>query len=238
MNDSNAVKRTNEFGQPIGHDLGEWSSPEFPPSTTHQGRTVALEPLSAALHAEALLSVFDTVEDSLWTYLPFGPFDSLEALTALIDNLVARPDWLPFAVAVDGTTIGFLSYLRVEPTSGTFEIGSIVFGPGLSRTTAATEALFLLLDHGFELGYRRGEWKCDALNEPSREAAERLGFVYEGTFANATHYKGRNRDTAWFGITSERWPELRAAFVAWLDADNFDEVGRQRRPLGSFRPSS
>ncbi len=199
---------------------------------------MALEPLSATLHAEALLSVFDTVEDSLWTYLPFGPFDGLGALTALIDNLNARPDWLPFAVMNGGNAIGFLSYLRVEPALGTFEIGSIVFGPGLSQTTAATEALFLLLDHGFELGYRRGEWKCDALNAPSRAAAERLGFLYEGTFANATHYKGRNRDTAWFGITGERWPELRATFVAWLDADNFDEAGRQRRPLGSFRSPS
>lgn len=223
--------RANEFGQPIGADLDGWISPEFPSAETHAGRTVSLEPLDAARHAQDLMDVFASAEESLWTYIAFGPFADVGEVSEVIDSLKARPGFQPFAVVRDGRAVGMLSYLRIEPKPGVLEIGSIVFGPGLSRTTAATETIFLLIDHCFNLGYRRCEWKCDALNAPSRAAAERFGFVYEGTFAKATHYKGRSRDTAWFAITDDRWPQLRTGFVSWLAPENFDADGTQLRSL-------
>ncbi len=219
--------RVNDFGQPIGPDLDGWQPPEFPPAQSHRGRVVELVPLDGATHAEDLMAVFNEAEDSLWTYIGFGPFADASELASLIDNLRGRSGWQPFAVAVGGQAIGMLSYLRIDAAAGCLEIGSIIFGPGLSQTTAATETIFLLIDHAFDLGYRRVEWKCDSLNAPSRAAAERFGFRYEGTFVKATHYKGRSRDTAWFAITDDRWPDLRAAFVAWLEPTNFDAEGRQ-----------
>lgn len=150
--------------------------------------------------------------------------------------MIEAGDWCPYAIVTPGDgPCGIACHLRVQPSIGVIEIGSIVLSPRLQRTTAATEALYLLMRHAFDLGYRRCEWKCDALNAPSRRAAERLGFVYEGTFRQATHYKGRNRDTAWYAIIDADWPALDAAFTAWLAADNFDAEGRQRRGLGSFR---
>lgn len=129
-----------------------------------------------------------------------------------------------------------MSYLAIVPEHGSIEIGNIMFGPALQRTTAATEAIFLVAGHAFDdLGYRRLEWKCNALNGPSRRAAERFGFVYEGTFARHRVVKGRNRDTAWFAITDERWPGVRRAFQAWLAPENFDADGRQRRALEAVR---
>lgn len=222
--------RHNEFGQPIGPDLGKWTPPSPLTPITLTGRLVTLEPLNVS-HTADLMTVFEPVEASLWTYLPFGPFNDVNELDALIANLTGRPDWVPLAVMRDGRAVGFFSYLRVDPSAGTFEIGSIVFGPGLSQTTEATEALYLLLEHGFAMGYRRGEWKCDALNGPSRSAAERLGFVYEGTFVKATHYKSRSRDTAWFAITDDQWVALSEGFTQWLEPANFDSQGLQRQRL-------
>ena len=136
---------------------------------------------------------------------------------------------------VDDNPVGFLCYLRINPPDGVIEIGSIAFSSAVQRTTSATESLFLMIDSVFALGYRRCEWKCDELNEPSKVAGLRLGFRYEGTFRKATHYKGRNRDTAWFAITDDDWPELRRGFLEWLSADNFDEQGRQLRSLQAVR---
>ena len=137
-----------------------------------------------------------------------------------------------------GAVRGFASYLRLDPPNGAVEIGSILYSPTLQRTTAATEAIYLMIRHAFANGCRRVEWKCDALNAPSVAAGERLGFRYEGTFRNATHYKGRNRDTAWFAITLEDWPETRAALESWLDPSNFDAEGRQTHSLASLRDAS
>ena len=148
------------------------------------------------------------------------------------------PDWIPYAIEVEGAVRGFASYLRLDPPNGAVEIGSILYSPTLQRTTAATEAIYLMIRHAFANGYRRVEWKCDALNAPSVAAGERLGFRYEGTFRNATHYKGRNRDTAWFAITLEDWPETRAALESWLDPSNFDAEGRQTDSLASLRDAS
>lgn len=222
----------NEFGQPVGVALGAWTPPAMPSTTGLAGRLVDLEPLDSAIHADGLFAAFAQAPPSLWTYMAIGPFQNPAELASALDAMNGHPDRQPYAVAVDSKPLGFASYLRVDQRSGVLEIGSVALSPSLQRTTAATEALYLMIDHCFELGYRRCEWKCDDLNGSSRSAAERLGFRYEGTFRQATHYKGRNRDTAWLAITDGDWKELRPAFKKWLSADNFDEGGRQRK---SFR---
>ena len=227
--------RINEYGQPVGASLEGWEPPDPPPVRSLAGRTVRLDPLNSSTHAQPLFESFREAPDSLWTYMPFGPFGDIDHLRAAIDQIVALADWQPYAIVVDRAALGFLSYLRINPPDGVIEIGSIAFSTTLQRTTAATEAVYLLLANAFELGYRRCEWKCDDMNAPSRVAAHRLGFRFEGTFLNATHYKGRNRDTAWYAITDAEWPALDAAFHAWLAADNFDADGRQQRSLGDLR---
>ncbi len=167
--------------------------------------------------------------------MSIGPFGSSAAVIDAIGALASAVGMVGFAVCVDGMARGFAAYMRIDAAHGVIEIGSIALSPQLQRTRAATEALFLLVDHAFGLGYRRVEWKCDAHNEPSRRAASRLGFAYEGTFRQATHYKGRTRDTAWYAMIDREWPALRNAFLAWLDPTNFTADGVQRRPLGSFR---
>ena len=170
---------------------------------------------------------------SLWTYLAAGPFDDPAGLFAWLRQLHDDPGAVPHAICTAaGRPLGVASYLRLDHVNGSVEVGSIAYGAELQRTTAATEAMYLMARHVFEdLGYRRYEWKCDALNGPSRRAAERLGFTYEGTFRNALVYKGRSRDTAWFSITDAEWPAIRTAFEAWLDPANHDDDGAQREPL-------
>ena len=225
------VSRLNEFNQPIGPDLQGWTPPQFPPFRELHGRSVKLEPLDRKRHAESLFAAYRDAPDALWTYMPIGPFSSSTELAGTIDNLVALPDWQPYAIVVGGRPLGLMSYLRIDPGNGVIEIGSIVFSPALQRTRAATEAIFLLIKNAFELGYRRCEWKCDSLNDASIVAAGRLGFRYEGTFRKATHYKGRSRDTAWYAMTYDQWPALDAALEAWLADDNFAPDGRQRASL-------
>ncbi|REK23333.1 MAG: N-acetyltransferase [Actinobacteria bacterium] len=220
----------NELGQPIGDPLGDWTPPQFPSPTLMQGSHVVLEPLSES-HAPALFESLVTSPESLWTYMSFGPFPSVADLEQTLVELIEADGWLPYAIVVGSKPVGFASYLRIDPPSGVLEIGSIVFSEVLQRTTAATEAIFMMIDRAFQTGYRRCEWKCDALNEPSRRAAQRLGFTYEGTFRKATHYKGRNRDTAWYAIVDEEWPRIRSAFETWLEPDNFDRDGLQVRSL-------
>jgi RimJ/RimL family protein N-acetyltransferase len=224
------VARTNEFGQPVGVHLGDWSPPPAPPRVRIEGRLVMLEPLSTG-HAEGLWQAFSDAPESLWTYLAIGPFASAPQFGTWIESVTKEDDWQPFAIVVDDAPEGFLTYLRIDPSGGVIEIGSIAFSPSLQQTTAATEALYLLMRRAFELGYRRLEWKCDALNAPSRRAATRLGFRYEGTFRQATHYKGRNRDTAWFAILDSEWPAIDEAFQAWFAPENFDADGHQRARL-------
>jgi RimJ/RimL family protein N-acetyltransferase len=228
---------TNEFGQPVGLPLGGWAPPDFPPAHALRGRTVELVPLDPGSQAAELFDAFTEAPDSLWTYMAFGPFDGVEDLETTLESLVANDDWLPYAIVVDGLALGFASYLRIQPRDGVIEIGSITFSPAIQRTTAATEAIYLMIRNAFDLGYRRCEWKCDDLNEPSRLAADRLGFTYEGTFRQATHYKGRNRDTAWYAITDREWPAHDEAFQQWLAPGNFDGDGRQRKTLREIRES-
>ncbi|MGF1617207.1 MAG: GNAT family N-acetyltransferase [Acidimicrobiia bacterium] len=228
------MSQVNESGQPVGDDLEGWEPPPFPEAATLSGVHVTLEPLQLG-HASALHPTLGEAGDSLWTYMTIGPFRTESEMRSSFETLIAKADWLPYVILVDGKPAGFLSFLRIDPSGGVIEIGSIVFSPGLQRTTAATEAIYLLLKHAFELGYRRCEWKCDDLNGPSRRAAERLGFRYEGTFQKATHYKGRNRDTAWYAITDDEWPHVERTFTLWLAPENFDAGGRQRQGLSDLR---
>lgn len=232
---SSAMPQVNEFGQAIGDGLGGWESPSPPPPQTMSGRTVALEPLNWETHGPDLYRRLSAAPDSLWTYMPFGPFADASEMRSTVDWMLDQEDWLPYAILVNGEPLGFAAYLRINPAKGVIEIGSIVFAEELQQTTAATESIYLMIKKVFELGYRRCEWKCDDLNAPSRKAGTRLGFQYEGTFRKATHYKGRNRDTAWFSITDEEWPALDDSFRTWLSPDNFDEQGNQVRSLSEMR---
>ncbi len=180
-------------------------------------------PLYESLHGEGDPHLFD--------YLPYGPF-SRDEWHDWFTASAASDDPLFFALVVEGVPLGQASYLRIEPEHRVIEIGHIALGPKLQRTPAATEAMYLMARHAFDdLGYRRLEWKCNALNARSCRAAERLGFTFEGIFRQHMIVKGKNRDSAWFSIIDGEWPERRAAFEAWLDPANFDEAGRQRKPL-------
>ena len=229
----------NELGLPVGLPLADWRARARPPKTVLEGRTCRVEPLDPARHAADLHEAnLRDGEGRIWTYLPYGPFESLVAYRTWMERDCLGDDPLFHAILdkVTGRAVGIASYLRIEPAVGVIEVGHINYAPELQRTPAATEAMYLLMRRVFdELGYRRYEWKCDALNAGSRAAALRLGFQFEGIFRQATIYKGRNRDTAWFAITDRDWPELRQRFEAWLDPANFDAQGRQLRSLGEIR---
>lgn len=228
--------RINDLGQPVGLPVdGSFPRPR-PPHEPLEGRHVRLEPLSPA-HAAGLFEAFaaDT-EGRNWTYLPRGPFVDLADAERWAAEAAQSADPLFFAIcAPDGTPLGFCSYLRIDPANGVIEVGNIHYAPKLQKSAAATEAMYLMMARAFDaLGYRRYEWKCDALNTPSRRAAQRLGFKYEGTFRQAVIVKGRNRDTAWFSIIDRDWPEVKARLEAWLAPGNFTEDGRQKVALGSL----
>ncbi len=212
---------------------GEWRVPEHAPIA---GRTVSLEPLDAAGHLDELFAASHGVPgcEGLWDYLPYGPFAGAAEMLPWLEGCERSEDPLFFAfrVARDGRVGGMGSMMRIEPAHGVAEIGHIWMGPALQRTTAATEALFLMMRHILDdLGYRRLEWKCNALNEASRAAALRLGFRFEGLFHQHLIVKGRNRDTAWYSLLDHEWPAVRTAFERWLAPANFDEAGAQRSPL-------
>jgi Acetyltransferases, including N-acetylases of ribosomal proteins len=207
-------------------------SGRFPLRTVFRGRWATLEPLDPALHGEELFTAAG--DPGLWTWLPYGPFANRDAFTSWLRGSAGAADPVFFAVreAAGGRAQGMLSLLNIRPADGVAELGHIWLAGALQRTAAATDALTLLLRHLFDdLGYRRLEWKCNAANVPSRRAAERLGFRFEGTFYRHMIVKGGNRDTAWFSLLSDEWPERRAALDAWLEPANFDAAGRQRRPL-------
>ena len=223
----------NALGQPVGAPLTIDLPRPRPPRTAMRGQWCDVVPLDPDAHAGALFDAYaaDT-EGRIWTYLPAGPFADLPAYRAWMEATCLTDDPLFHTILVAGKPLGVASLMRIDPAHGVIEVGNINYAPTLSQTTAATEAMFLMMRRAFdELGYRRYEWKCDALNEPSRRAALRLGFTYEGTFRQAITYKGRNRDTAWFSIIDSEWPRLRAGFEAWLDPANFDAEGRQRHAL-------
>lgn len=220
---------------PLGEPV-DWT-PVNPPSRRRlNGMHVLLRPVDAATDAKPLFAVshLPDGDPTIWTYLPDGPYDSAEHLRQALAWAETTKDPVYFTLVrlPDETPLGLASYLRIKPAFGTIEIGHIWFAPQLQRTTAATEAIYLLARHAFDdLGYRRLEWKCNALNAASRRAAERYGFSFEGVFRNHQIVKSRNRDTAWFAITDDEWPQIRAGFQAWLAPENFDADGAHRQPL-------
>ena len=227
----------NEFGQPVGYPVPNWTTPPRPAREPIAGRLCRLEPLDPAIHADALYEAYSTdADDRSWTYLAYGPFRTRESYRAWVDSVHAGTDPLFFAILANAGTdpVGVASYLRIAPEAGSCEVGHLNFSARLKRSPAATEAMYLMMETAFRLGYRRYEWKCDALNAPSRAAARRLGFSYEGTFRQATVYKGRNRDTAWYAAIDTEWPALRQAFSAWLAPGNFDALGHQRSRLSDL----
>ena len=229
----------NEWGQPVGPMVPDWTARPRPPRTAIAGRFATVEPLDPERHSADLFAAYaEDREGRLWTYYNYGPFAALAEYRRWVDSACADPGRL-FHAIIDkpsGRAVGVAAYINVQPAVGSVEIGGLVFSPLLQRRPVATEALFMMMRRVFdELGYRRCEWKCDSLNEPSRNAAARLGFRYEGLFRQATITRGRNRDTAWFSVIDGEWPALRAAFAGWLDPGNFDAGGKQRRTLASFR---
>ncbi len=230
--------RTNHLGQLIGPPLPGWTPRPRPSRKPLVGCRCRLEALDGARHAEALHAGYaEDDEGANWTYLPYGPFASAAEYRAWVDEMAQREDPLFYAI-VDASTdapVGVASYLRIQPQDGVIEVGHLNYSPALQRTAAATEAMYLMMRHAIqELGYRRYEWKCDSHNAPSRRAAERLGFRYEGVFRQDKVMKGRNRDNAWFSILDGEWPAIRRALEAWLDPGNFDASGRQRARLGAL----
>ena len=220
----------------------DWRPVPRPDRSPLTGTHVLLRPVDAAGDAEPLYAASHPPDGdrSIWTYLWDGPYESPEHLRTMLEFAERSDDPLFFTVATlpGERPAGIASYLRMEPEHGVVEVGHIWFGTELQRTTAATEAIYLLVRRAFdELGYRRLEWKCNALNAASRRAAERFGFTFEGVFRNHMVVKGRSRDTAWYAITDDEWPAIRAAFEAWLAPENFDADGRQRRTLGRLIPS-
>ncbi|MGZ2747393.1 GNAT family N-acetyltransferase [Burkholderia stagnalis] len=229
----------NAHHQPIGQSLPDWSARPRPQRVTLDGRHCRLEPLDAERHAADLYAAYAQAADgSDWTYLAHGPYADEASYRDYARGAAASSDPLHFAVIdlASSRAVGTLALMRIDPVNGVIEVGSVTFSPRLKRTPVSTEAQYLLMKHVFDtLGYRRYEWKCDSLNVPSRKAADRLGFSYEGTFRQALVYKGRNRDTAWYAIVDGDWPALAAAFDAWLSPANFDAQGAQRTSLGAIR---
>jgi RimJ/RimL family protein N-acetyltransferase len=215
--------------------LSGWQAAERPGVAPLEGRYARLERLDADAHAAALFSAF-AGHDALWDYMPYGPFHSSAAYHRWAKEATAGTDPVFWAITAAGAAhpSGVASFLRITPEHGVIEVGNICLSPGLQRGRAATEAMFLMMDWAFSHGYRRYEWKCNALNLPSRRAAQRLGFSFEGVFRQHMVIKGANRDTAWFAMIDSEWPALREAYAAWLSPANFDAAGRQRERLSDL----
>ncbi len=232
----------NDLRQPIGMPVLDWTPRPRPPRTPMRGGLCRLEPLDVAAHAMRLHEAHAVDHEGRnWTYLPYGPFASGRAYASWVESVQQSDDPLFFAIVdlPSERPVGVASYLRIDPPMGVIEVGHLIYSPALQRTPAATEAMYLMMRRAFdELGYRRYEWKCDSLNAPSRSAALRLGFRYEGTFRNAVVMKERNRDNAWFSITDAEWPALRASLRCWLDPSNFDDAGGQRTRLSELTAES
>lgn len=235
MQPSTQAPAYNELGQAIGFPV-TWQAKPTPTFPVLVGQYCRLEPLSSQ-HAADLYTAFNAdQENRIWTYLPYGPFIDFASFNTWLEKNLSSTD--PFFYSIldlEAKALGLASYLRIDPNNGVIEVGHINFSPALQKTRAATETMYLMMRYAFEgLGYRRYEWKCDALNQPSRQAAERLGFQFEGIFRQATVYKNRNRDTAWYAILDKEWPALKQKFEAWLEPSNFDASGKQLKPLDSI----
>ena len=221
--------------RPLGQPCPDWVPPPAPEAPAAQGRYARIEPLRADRHAASLFARYNG-HDWLWDYMPYGPFHSAAAYHKWVNEVTDQPDPL-FLALFDKDhrqPFGVASYLRIQPQAGSIEVGHICIAPEGQRSRAWTEAMVLMMQWAFDAGYRRYEWKCNALNLASRRAAQRLGFSYEGVFRQAAVVKGRNRDTAWFAVTDGDWPALRSAYDSWLHPGNFDAEGRQRERLSDL----
>ncbi|MBC6556182.1 GNAT family N-acetyltransferase [Citrobacter braakii] len=228
----------NQFHQPIGMSLSDWRGAPFPEAQQITGRYCQLERINAARHAKGLYEAYCEASDFRdWTYLPVGPFETFDAFFVYLKKIEEQTDPMHFAVIdlASMKPVGTFALMRIDPSNGVIEVGHISYSPLMKRTRASTEVMSLVLKYVFEdLGYRRFEWKCDALNAPSREAAERFGFSFEGIFCQAIVTRGRNRDTAWYSIIDGEYPTLRPAYDMWLDEGNFDNQGRQIKRLAEL----
>lgn len=233
------MPETNEFEQTVGDVVAGWSPRPWPAPVRLEGRYVVLEPLAVAHAADLHAALCGPDDRPLWTYRPTEPPAGVPEMAELIQQHLDAEGMETFAlVPVGDRAQGIASFLRIDPAHGQVEVAGVLYSRALQRTRAATEAIHLTMRYAFdELGYRRFEWKCDSHNEPSRRAAARLGFTYEGRFRNHMVIKGRNRDTDWFSVTAEEWPAVRAAHEAWLDPGNFDAAGVQLSRLRAPRPA-
>jgi len=221
--------------RPLGRPVPDWNPPPRPGPAMIKGHHCTLHRLSADEHA-ARLHRANAADDRMWDFMGYGPFASASAYHRWMREQASGDDPLFYAIEqhATGNLGGVASFLRISPESGSIEVGHIALSPELQRTVAATEAMYLMMGWAFGAGYRRYEWKCNALNHASRRAAQRLGFSYEGVFRQAAVVKGHNRDTAWFAAIDGEWPALQAAFDAWLSPSNFDADGRQIERLGDL----
>ncbi|MDH6423348.1 GNAT family N-acetyltransferase [Aurantimicrobium minutum] len=229
------MSHLNEFDQPVGEVVAGWSPRQLPTETHITGSYCRLELLDLSTHAEDLFEAHSLDTDGRnWTYIPVGPFENKSEFIHWAQGAVALSDPRHYAV-IDLQTnkaTGTLALMRHDPANGVIEVGYVLFSPLLQRTRVSTEAQYLLMKYVFDdLGYRRYEWKCDSHNIPSQKTATRLGFKLEGIFRNHIVYKGRNRDTAWYSITREEWPEIKNRISSWLMPENFDSTGAQLKPL-------
>jgi RimJ/RimL family protein N-acetyltransferase len=227
----------NTLGQPIGQPMTGWTPPPRPPRTVMHGRYCRVEPIDPERHAAQLHAAnMQDASGRAWTYLFAGPIDAFPAYRQWKEtsSLGDEPMFDAIIDAATAKAVGVASFMRIDIKYGAIEVGNINYSPLLQRTPAATEAMYLMMKRAFELGYRRYEWKCDSLNAPSRAAAQRLGFSYEGIFRQAVVYKNRSRDTAWYATIDSEWPQLEQAFTRWLAPENFDEHGKQRLRLSTM----
>lgn len=229
------MRNIENDARPVGKLLTDWTEPRKPDGQVLRGRYCMLEPLNLTAHSADLYAAY-VGHDHVWDYLYCGPFDDLQGYQGWVREMLDDPAHLFYAIRnlETGNFEGVASYLRIAPEVGSIEVGNINFSPSLQRTRAGTEAMYLMMRWVFEAGYRRYEWKCNALNKPSKRSAQRLGFSYEGVFRQAAVVKGRNRDTSWFAAIDGEWPALRTAFEAWLAPDNFDYTGAQKQHLVEF----
>ncbi len=227
---------TSPDAYPVGVVVDTTPAPR-PQRVTLEGRFVSIVPFDLAAHGRDIYErSAGSANDGLWAYLGHGPFADFESFSAHYAEAAKKDDPLLFTILdrATGKAVGHATYMRIAPQDRAIEVGNILYTPALQRTAGATEAMYLMARHAFELGYRRYEWKCNDLNAPSRRAAARYGFAYEGTFRQHMIVKGRNRDTAWFAMLDSDWPRVKAGFEAWLDPANFDAEGRQKRSLGAL----
>ena len=226
----------NGHGQPLGESLPDWRGAEFPPHRVLSGWGCRLEPLDPERHGGSLWQAFCADNGAMWTYLTSGPFENEAAMLAWLRGVAAKADPQFYAIVDErnGRALGLASYLRIDPAAGSVEVGWLHFSPALQQSRLATAAMALMMANAFALGYRRYEWKCNALNRPSWQAALRLGFCYEGTFRQARVDKGHSRDTAWFSVIDGEWPALQGCFERWLAAASFADQGRQRLRLSEL----